>query len=127
MIGHQFRTNKDFFYNVKSQNNTIIGRSKIKEDTIVTVLDTEIRKGVGWSKLSHNIGWISTKNRIWKYLDLFKIHVSAETDDNIGIENHMEQTMFYPGGDPDWYDNIQNRLDLSENDLKKIVKDNKLM
>ena len=70
MIGHRFRVNKDFFNTAKDKDNKPLGRRKIAENTTITVIDTEIRNGIRWSKLDHSIGWVNGKNRIWNKLDL---------------------------------------------------------
>lgn len=70
MIGSRFRANTNFFYTTKDENNKRIGRSKIAENTTITVIDTQIRNGVRWSKLDHSIGCVGSKNRIWDKLDL---------------------------------------------------------
>lgn len=70
MVGTRFRANTNFFYTTKDENNKRIGRGKIRENTTITVIDTQIRNGVRWSKLDHSIGWVGSKNIIWNRLDL---------------------------------------------------------
>lgn len=71
MQGWQFRANRDFFRTAKDNNGKSIGRGKITEGTIVSVLDSEIRNGVRFCKLDHSIGWVGTNNRIWDKLDQY--------------------------------------------------------
>lgn len=70
MKGQQFRVNKDFVFNCKDSDNKIIGRSILREGTILTVIDTEVRNGIRFSKLSNSVGWISGNNKIWDKLDI---------------------------------------------------------
>lgn len=71
MKGQQFKVNKDFAFNCKDSNNKITGRSILREGTILTVVDTEVRNGIKFSKLDHSVGWIGWNNKIWNKLDIY--------------------------------------------------------
>lgn len=78
MKGQQFIANKDFAFNCRDSNNKIIGRSILNEGTILTVIDTEIRNGIRFSKLNHSIGWISGNNKIWNNLDITSKRINLD-------------------------------------------------
>lgn len=78
MKGQQFRVNKDFAFNCKDSDNKIIGCSILREGTILTVIDTEVRNGIKFSKLSHSVGWISGNNKIWNKLDIASRRISLD-------------------------------------------------
>lgn len=70
MKGSTFRVNEDFYYNRKGSSNEILGRSIMRENTIVTILDEDVRRGKKCFCLSNGIGWITNNSPIWNKLDI---------------------------------------------------------
>ena len=68
MVGHKFRVNKRFLFNVKYDGH--ISTRKFNEGDIITVLDIIKPNGIKMILLDKDIGWVSLNNLIWRKLDL---------------------------------------------------------